>query len=183
MGANMKQEVPAGRSKVPRWAWPVTVMALGIAIAVGLLMPDGGENAPVVPSGPTLAVTAQSGPSLAVTEPTVRGGDVIELRVQAPQSYIWGVPTSLEEPRDGEWKTLYYWRTWAGKDSATIEPFPASENDFFEDVGFIGDASFRIQIPGVEPGMYRITKEFIKDGTGSIEERTITAAVQITVFP
>jgi hypothetical protein len=168
----MKLAVVGGRSNVPRWAWPVAVMAVGIAITVALLLLDGSEIAPVVPSEPTLAVT----------EPTVRGGDVIVLRIQAAR-YTWGVPTSLEEPRDREWKTVYYWRTWAGKDAETIEPFPADENAAFEDVGFFGDASFEIQIPNVEPGRYRIAKEFIRDGTGPIEERIITAAVQITVVP
>lgn len=124
-----------------------------------------------------------SGPGLAVSDETVRAGEAIDFHVQATQNYTWGVATALETFNDGEWVVLYYWSTGGDKHSRIIEAFTAEEQNVFPAIGFTGDASFRIRIPDVEPGEYRITKTFITGGLGPVEDRTTTPAIQITVAP
>jgi hypothetical protein len=72
---------------------------------------------------------------------------------------MWGVPTSLKEKRNGKWETVYQWETWAGE-KAISEPFPAPKTNRSYSSGFGGEASFKIRIPDLAPGEYRITKRF-----------------------
>ncbi|MBA3631056.1 MAG: hypothetical protein H0W55_15540, partial [Actinobacteria bacterium] len=97
-------------------------------------------------------------PTLSVSDQIVRAGDVIELRIDAPQRYGWGLLTSFEESRNGRWKAVYYSSNWGGRESRISGPFPVRKNDMFPLPEFDGDASFRIRIPDVEPGGYRISK-------------------------
>jgi len=173
MGHEDGRRIDVRSLSMPQWILPVAAAGLALSVAAVVLMSDGGDKRPVGPSAPTLSVG----------EETVHAGDVIELRVQASESYIWGVPTSLEESQGGQRKSLYYWGTWAGENSQTIEPVSASEGNMFAAIGFAGPASFMIQVPDVEPGEYLITKTFIKNGTGSVKERTITSRAQLTVLP
>jgi hypothetical protein len=50
-------------------------------------------------------------------------------------------------------------------------------------IGFKGHVSFRIQIPLVPPGSYRIAKEFFLEETESSPGHVVTSEVQIEVIP
>lgn len=113
-------------------------------------------------------------PSLSISEERVRPGDVIELSVFAG-SYIWGVPSSLEKRRDGEWEAIYHWATFPGKTSEPLEALPVEKVRAWPDIGLRGSASFLLEIPEVGLGVYRITIPF------NNEESIIPAARLIVV--
>ena len=121
-------------------------------------------------------------PRLAVSDETVRAGEVTDLHIEATENYMWGVATAFETFRDGGWVVLHYWST-GGDKSLISEPFSAEEEIVVPSLGFWGTASFRMRIPDVAPGDYRITKEFVTTGSEPVEERTTTATVEITVVP
>jgi hypothetical protein len=106
-------------------------------------------------------------------------GDVIELRVEASRKDTWGVQISLEESRDGKRETIYYRSTWAGKESRINEPFPADEATFCPLIGFQGEGLFKIRVPDVAPGEYRITKSFSSGPKG----RETRSGIEISVVP
>lgn len=119
-------------------------------------------------------------PSLSLSETSVRPGDVVELGIQARDTYIWGVLTSLETERDGTWRRVAYWRTWQGRGPRILEAI-TSRGGTIESIGFSGGASFKLEVPQLEPGIYRITKDFNLDGTAPVEERTVLAEVRFEV--
>jgi hypothetical protein len=121
---------------------------------------------------------AAPGPTLSVSRKAVHAGDVIELGIESPRKYTWGEQTSLEEWRAGKWKTVYYWSTWGGEESRITEPFAPRKLNAFHLVGFIGDASFKLRIPDLPPGKYRISKGF---STGPNDHDDTKAEVEISV--
>jgi hypothetical protein len=169
-GVNMARGVEGEQTHVSRWmrlqgAALVAVLLLGACSA-----PGGSANDPAA---------AARGPKLSVSEQTVHVGDVIELQVEASRNDTWGVQTSLEESRDGKRETIYYWSTWAGKESRINEPFPADEATVFPLIGFQGEGSFKIRVPDVAPGEYRITKSFSSGPKG----RDTRSEIEIRVVP
>lgn len=156
----------------PRWL-TLAAVALGFLVAAVLWVRDGDVNVRLAPSVP----------SLAVSEDTVHGGDVIQLDVHGPRNYTWGLPTSLQEFRGGKWKTVYTWAAWLGKESGVLEPIPIEAPGVWPSIGFEGDGSFMIRMPDVDPGDYRITIEFIKDGPAHFEDRTTMPAAHLSVVP
>jgi hypothetical protein len=146
----MARGVEGEQRLVSRWMW-LQGAALVAALLSACSAPGGSGNDPAA---------AARGPTLSVSEKTVHAGDVIELQVEASRKDTWGVQTSLEESRDGKRETIYYWSTWAGKESRINEPFPADEATVFPMIGFQGEGSFTIRVPDVAPGEYRITKGF-----------------------
>jgi hypothetical protein len=164
---NLAKEFGIERMFVSLRMWlPVATV---VVILLGGCSAEGGDGSD--------RAAAATGPTLSVSERTVRAGDVIELRVRAPRGYTWGVQTSLEELRDGERRTVYYWSTWVGKESRINQPVSAREEGVFPLIGFQGDASFRIRIPDVAPGQYRITKGFSSGPNG----RQTIAEIEISV--
>jgi len=133
---------------VSRWMC-LQAMAPVAALLSACSAPGGNGNDPAA---------AATGPTLSVSENTVHAGDVIELHVEASRKDTWGVETSLEESRDGKRETIYYWSTWADKESRINEPFPADRAAVFPSIGFQGEASFKIRVPDLAPGEYRITR-------------------------
>jgi hypothetical protein len=124
-----------------------------------------------------------SGPELGVSDDSVRVGDVFDLYVRAPDGYTWGLPTSLQALRDGKWRTLYQWSTWPGKSTGVLEAISIKDPGVWPAIGFAGSASFRLRIPDVEPGDYRITIHFTDDAVDNARDASIDPAVSITVLP
>jgi hypothetical protein len=165
----MARRVEGEQTNVSGW------MRLQGAALVAVLLgacsaPGGSANDPAA---------AARGPTLSVSEKTVHAGDVIELQVEASQKYTWGVETSLEESRDGKRETIYYWSAWPGEESRINEPFLADEATVFPLIGFQGEGSFKIRVPDVAPGEYRITKGFSNGPKGG-ETRS---GIEIRVVP
>ena len=121
-----------------------------------------------------------SGPRLFVSEKRVSAGDVIELHIQSPQKYTWGPWTSLKERRDGKWKTVYFWPPWAGEEVRISEPFSPGKLNADYPIAFVWDASFKLRIPDLASGVYRITKRFTSGPKGREDS---TPEVEIEVVP
>ena len=135
----------------------VSVVAVLIAL-LGGCTPSARDVDPV----PAVA----SGPKLFVSEKRVSAGDTIELRIRSPHDYTWGPWTSLKERRDGKWKTVYFWPTWAGEKERISEPFVPGKLNADYPIAFVWDGSFKLGIPDLAPGVYRITKRFTRGPKG-----------------
>jgi len=149
----------------------LTVVAVLIAL-LGGCTPSASDVDPV----PAVA----SGPRLFVSEKRVSAGDVIELHIQSPQKYTWGPWTSLKERRDGKWKTVYFWPPWAGEEVRISEPFSPGKLNADYPIAFVWDASFKLRIPDLASGVYRITKRFTSGPKGREDS---TPEVEIEVVP
>jgi hypothetical protein len=90
-----------------------------------------------------------------------------------------GSPDLTRRVPHGKRETIYYWSTWAGKESRINEPFPGEEATVFPMIGFQGEGSFKIRVPDVAPGEYRITKGFSSGPKG----RETRSEIEIRVGP
>lgn len=119
-------------------------------------------------------------PTLTLSKTDVRPGDVVELAISARSDHTWGVLTSLESEEDGGWRRIGYWRTWPGKGPKVLQAITTLDGAV-EDIGFSGSADFKLLIPALEPGSYRISKEFVAPaGTASVG-RTVEAEVRFEI--
>ena len=119
-----------------------------------------------------------SGPRLFVSEKRVSPGDVIELHIQAPDRYTWGPWTSLKERRDGKWETVYFWPSWVGEEARISEPFVPGKLNADYLIAFGWDGWFKLRIPDLAPGVYRITKRFTIGPEGR-EDTTVGIEIDV----
>jgi hypothetical protein len=102
----------------------------------------------------------------------VRSGDRAALLVRRAPG-IWGLRWPLQRYQDGAWTE--FGTLLAGPGSHWHAAFhrPGEDVDVPE-IGFVGPALMYLDVPELEPGRYRLVRDFIKNGDGSIEDRTDT---------
>ena len=75
---------------------------------------------------------------------------------------------------------MYFWPTWAGEEARISEPFWFSPGKLNADylIVFGWDASFKLRIPDMAPGVYRITKRF-SSGPKGREDTTLEVEIDV----
>jgi hypothetical protein len=109
---------------------------------------------------------------VSVTPQTVRVGETVTLGIYRSPG-VWGLAWPLERREDDRWVEVgslnagpgRAWRPhWSLDRRGIVTPT----------IGFGGTAMIRIKIPALEPGSYRLVRDFIKNGPGSVAQRTRT---------
>jgi hypothetical protein len=130
----------------------------------GVLEPD--QQAPP----PT--VQEDDAPGVVSLDPNrARVGDRAKLRVNRSRG-IWGAGWMLEQHDGAAWRAIGLlvagprkpWepRFYLGPDWTSIG---------VDDIGFRGSESMALEIPELEPGIYRLGQDFFRKGRGSQEDR------------
>ena len=118
------------------------------------------------------------GPAIAVPYRTLNSGQVISLAIYAPRSFVWGADALLERRTANGWKpVLLLYNYLDRKINSSVQVGSAGVND----IGYRGHSIVRVKLRKVPVGDYRITKDFIRAGSGPIERRTITRSVRVRI--
>ena len=118
------------------------------------------------------------GPSVAVPYRTVSSGQIISLGIDAPKSFVWGADSYLERRTEKEWKRVLLLFNYLDRKVNTSAPVASAAVD---DIGYHGDAIVRVRLRKIPPGDYRITKEFFRPGSESVDSRSITRSVRVRI--
>jgi len=84
----------------------------------------------------------------------------------------------LKGGHDGRWKTVYFWPTWAGEEERISEPLVPGKLNADYPIAFVWDGSFKLRIPDLAPGVYRITKRFTSGPKGR-EDTTLEVEIEV----
>lgn len=128
--------------------------------------------------------TQEDQPILSLDPGVARPGQVISLSIHGPEGYIYGNDAYVEIEENGAWRRLYLLNTGRLGGGRYLEldekgQLPPGIARTLE--GYSGDLVVQITVPPLEPGIYRIAKDFIADREGTIEERTALAATTLTI--
>lgn len=128
-----------------------------------------------------LSAVVTDGPRLRLSDAEVRPGDVVELLIDAPDEFVWGAMTPLELMTLEGWEPIYYWATYRDREPSPIQALRPGSGAV-NDIGYSGGAAFKLEIPQLDPGPYRITKDFISQGSAPVGERTVVADVRFKLL-
>ena len=109
---------------------------------------------------------------------TVQPGDIVTITVEGPGVAAWGggVDSYFERRRnDGTWKRLYM-LVWLGDGRG--DPTIADPDSDRIALG-VQASPFQVVIPGVQPGAYRITRQFLTAPGYSQERKTLSTRVTV----
>jgi hypothetical protein len=118
------------------------------------------------------------GPAIAVPYRTLNSGQVVSLAIGAPRSFVWGAAALLERRTADGWKPallLHNYRDRAINSSVRVG------SGGVNDIDYRGHSIVRVKLRQVPVGDYRITKDFVRAGSGPIERRTITRSVRVRI--
>ena len=153
-------------------------LVIAAAVALSACAARGGE-----PAGSEAQATGPDRPSLSLDVSVVHVGDVVSLTIHGPDGYIYGNDAYIEVQESGEWRRLYLLGTGRGgggyqalDENGQLPPGMALTQE-----GYMGDVTIKIIIPPLEPGTYRLAKDFIRDGDGTIEDRTTLATATLVI--
>ncbi len=121
------------------------------------------------PGETSAAITPASCEVLCISDPIVEGGQEVRVTFGPPEDHIWGVDAELR-PFGAE---RIAWLYAFADDRELKTVWPGSNIRAFEDIGFHGRAAWKWTVPSrLEPGRYELVKQAIRDGSGTLEERT-----------
>lgn len=120
-----------------------------------------------------------------LSQQDVHPGDVLVLNIRTDPSLslTWGVDSILERREESGWKRVFY----------LVSPLEASGKPTYIPIeegpplippmGFQGQGRQTIQVPTVEPGRYRIRKDFVQaESGGDHKTSTIRAYAELRVL-
>ena len=114
---------------------------------------------------------------LCISDTTMTTGQEVTITFAPPEQQIWGVEAQLRPLGKERIGWLYGYSD--DEQLRTVWPRP---NVGFEDIGFYGRAEWIWTVPDrLEPGVYEITKESIRQGSAPIEERIETWTISFEV--
>jgi hypothetical protein len=173
---------PRSTKLVPAAVATLIVVGL-IASAVFIFGRSRDASTPATRSTPAKNREAP-GPSerdrLVPSDRSVLPGQVLIMTVRRPVAATWGggVDSYFERRRqDGSWQRLYM-LLWYGRG----EPYVDHPNRGVEDLG-VAATPFKVVIPAVDPGVYRISRRFLTSPGRTTDEKTLTARVQVKRCP
>lgn len=105
---------------------------------------------------------------LCISEGVVEGGQEVRVTFGPPKDHIWGVDAELRPL--GEERIGWLYGFIDDPELSTVWP---RKNVAFESIGFYGRGEWTWTVPHrLEPGMYKLVKQAIRDGSGTLDERT-----------
>jgi hypothetical protein len=117
---------------------------------------------------------------LVPSDRSVLPGQVLTMTVHRPVAATWGggVDSYFERRRqDGSWQRLYM-LLWYGRG----EPYVDHPNRGVDDLG-VPATPFKVVIPAVDPGVYRVSRRFLTSPGRTTVEKTLTARVRVKRCP
>jgi hypothetical protein len=114
---------------------------------------------------------------------TLRPGQIVTVAVEGPgvEQWVGGVDSYFERRRDdGTWRRLYL-LAWYGGSRGEPTVTKLGKNGApggVDDLG-VPATPFKVRVPPVEPGRYRITRDFVT-APGTPEGQTLAARVTVT---
>ncbi len=119
---------------------------------------------------------------VAIRPERARIGDQVELRIKQTPG-IYGLHWVVERLEGSSWQFFGNLVAGPGKPWEKEKFYlPPNVEGGADDIGFDEPASIELEIPQLEPGMYRLVQDFVRSGQGSVEKRTQRHAAEFELI-
>ena len=150
------------------------VMGVLVLVVAAVVFIDGDQPASTRSAAPPTTEGSDGSPErdpvVSLEPDRVRAGDSADLQVH-PSPGVYGLEWTLEREEGSSWEWAGYLKAGPGKRWEGEFFLPPLSGGDIEDIGFTGPAVMALEIPELEPGIYRLGQDFFRKGRGSQEVR------------
>lgn len=109
--------------------------------------------------------------ALCMSDTRVLAGQTVTVSFDPPRRYTWGAASELHEGDQRTATAIAFLIGWRERDRELTTYWPKDEGSY-EDIGFRGRGEWNWEVPErLEPGIYALVKEGIREGPAPVPER------------